>query len=222
VELPLPLPLPRATSDERTQAAGRARRPRRAGRCPAPAPAFAVCTGVLRAKHKTRLKHEQVGGSADAGKTQKQHRQVGGCKAMLVLVRFPGPLRGKKMRPCPPPTTSNFFPTRAPNPPSPSRRCAKRLRRVYIPPLCLPCVHCILLCGRSCTPTEKLGIANHLLPHASPILPPAPRFPGIAARFTLHALCFTPHALCLTPHPLQAEPREEVSSLPDGLNALGD
>jgi hypothetical protein len=42
-------------------------------------------------------KHEQVGGSADASKTQK-HRQVGGCKT--AAVPFPGLPRGKKMRPC--------------------------------------------------------------------------------------------------------------------------
>jgi hypothetical protein len=41
-------------------------------------------------------KHEQVGGSADASKTQK-HRQVGGCKT--AAVPFPGLPHGKKMRP---------------------------------------------------------------------------------------------------------------------------
>jgi hypothetical protein len=97
----------------------------------------------------------------------------------------------------------SFSPTGCPCPP-----CVLYLRRPAgrpLPPprqappprahpraLCLPCVHCILLCGDSCTPTEKLGIANHLLPDASPILPPAPRFPGIAARFTLHALRLHP------------------------------
>jgi hypothetical protein len=54
-----------------------------------------VCTPeVLRTKHKTRA----GGRECRCRQTHKNTGRWGGCKTMLV--RFPGPPRGKKMRPC--------------------------------------------------------------------------------------------------------------------------